>query len=725
MELPPTSAWAPQPGPQHALVQCPLPEILFGGARGGGKTDGILGKFGIKERRYGAKFNAAFFRREMPQQDDLIERAKEIYEPCGARWHEQKKLFAMPHGGRIRFRPLESTSDAEKYQGQNLTDAAVEEAGNYPTSAAIDRLFGCLRSPGGVPVQLMLTANPGGAGHHWIKQRYIDPHPLGMRTIERKLKNGAIHLAVYIPSKVQNNRVLLHHDPGYIDRLYLVGSDALVAAWLTGDWNVIEGAYFPEFRTDVHVIKPFSIPSHWLRFRAGDWGSAKPFSIGWYAVSGGDVPGIPKDALVKYREWYGMQEDRPNVGLKLTAEEVAAGIKEREHENECHYGVLDPSAFAEDGGPSIAERMARMPNFIVWGRADNRRVRNSGAMGGWDQMRARLKGEDNKPMLLFFSTCTHTIRTLPTAQHDPLRSEDLDSSGEDHACFAAGTVIDGENLVERVGILTRRSAKVIRLSFSNGAIVVCTPDHKFLTENGQWIEAIKLLNLQLCSAERLKSSKASGITSAAFTFSARVVDCIARFGSEISDKFLMASMFITETRTALTIPLKIFSCFQVQRISRYTQTKNQSSALKQGPQPAHGTAPMKEENGTSGNTRAGYGRYWRRWLISLARIAGRLSRQSACIRLSQNTAIQTARPVHCVRVELLSERQDVYCIAKFGGYLSVGGAVASNCDETRYACMSRPYAAPLPRKLEPPRGALTIQEMVDRYESRNTDIRRI
>lgn len=414
-------------------MNCPLPEILYGGARGGGKTDGILGKFAVKESIYGTRFNAAFFRREMPQQDDLIERAKQIYEPCGAKWHEQKKMFGMPHGGRIRFRPLESTSDAEKYQGQSLTDAAVEEAGNYPTSAPIDRLFGCLRSPGGVPVQLILTANPGGTGHHWLKQRYIDPFPLGMRPIERMLGNGAKHIAVYIPSKVQNNRVLLHYDPGYIDRLYLVGSDALVAAWLSGDWNVIEGAYFPEFRTDRHVIEPFAIPSHWMRFRAGDWGSAKPFSIGWYAVSAGDVPGVAKDALVKYREWYGMAAGQPNVGLKLTAEELAKGIAEREALHECSYGVLDPSGFAEDGGPSIAERMARPPHMIVWRRADNKRVAQAGAIGGWDQLRSRLKGEEGEAMLLFFRTCTETIRTLPTAQHDKLRPEDLDSSGEDHA----------------------------------------------------------------------------------------------------------------------------------------------------------------------------------------------------------------------------------------------------------------------------------------------------
>ena len=53
-------------------------------------------------------------------------------------------------------------------------------------------------------------------------------------------------------------------------------------------------------------------------------------------------------------------------------------------------------------------------------------------MGGWDQLRARLKG-DERPMLYFFSTCTHTIRTLPALQHDDAKPEDVDTNGEDHA----------------------------------------------------------------------------------------------------------------------------------------------------------------------------------------------------------------------------------------------------------------------------------------------------
>jgi hypothetical protein len=99
------------------------------------------------------------------------------------------------------------------------------------------------------------------------------------------------------------------------------------------------------------------------------------------------------------------------------------------------YGVLDPAAFAEDGGPSIAERMARMG--VVSRPADNKRVPQAGALGGWDQMRARILGDDIGPHLVAFSTCTDFIRTVPVLQHDPNRPEDLDTTGEDHAADEA------------------------------------------------------------------------------------------------------------------------------------------------------------------------------------------------------------------------------------------------------------------------------------------------
>jgi hypothetical protein len=212
----------------------------------------------------------------------------------------------------------------------------------------------------------------------------------------------------------------------------------LFARGLKGIGTVVEGAFFDCWESSRHVVRPFTIPKDWPRIRSMDWGSAKPFSVGWWAVVSDDYHHegavLPRGCLVRYREWYGASA--PNVGLKLTAEEVGEGIVSREKDDpKIADSVLDPSAFAEDGGPSIAERITRGSGSKVHFRpADNKRVPQRGAMGGWDQMRARLKGDgDGRPMLYTFSTCVDFIRTVPALQHDLDRPEDIDTDGEDHA----------------------------------------------------------------------------------------------------------------------------------------------------------------------------------------------------------------------------------------------------------------------------------------------------
>lgn len=437
----PISVWRPQAGPQKALVDCPYSEIFFGGARGGGKTDGVLGKWAIKERRYGADFNAIMFRRTTVSSEDAIERSKQIYRPLGGKFNESKLIWRMPNGGKVSFAYLDSTSDAAEYQGRNVTDVWIEEAGQYPDSSPIDRLFGVMRSATGVPVQMILTANPGGPGQGWIRERYqLVPFPNRPITITRPLDDGTVHRMAVIPSRITDNKVLLASDPGYLSRLQMVGGAALVKAWLEGDWSAIEGAFFDEWSESRHILEPFELPEHWLLFRSADWGSAKPFSIGWWGVASEDVRHpvsnrlIPRGALVRYREWYGCQKGKPNTGLKLDAATVADGIIEREKASLEHisHGVMDPAAFATDGGPSIAERM--LSRNVPFSRADNKRVSQRGAMGGWDMMRQRLKGdEDGNAMIFCFSTCRDSIRTIPLLQHDEKRPEDLDTDMEDHA----------------------------------------------------------------------------------------------------------------------------------------------------------------------------------------------------------------------------------------------------------------------------------------------------
>ena len=445
---------------QSAFITCPADDVGFGGARGGGKSYGIIGDFIDHEETYGQHAIAMAFRRERTQLVELIESAKSVLLPLGYKWHEQDKVFRGPKGGRLRFTYLENDSDADSYQGHSYSRLYPEEMGTFPMEQPINKLMATLRSGQGVPCQLKSTFNPGGPGHHWVKQRYrLGAYPRGYQLFEFEFTNPynghkVRKNRIFIPSKVMDNKYL---GDDYVANLFQVGNPTLIKAWLEGDWSIIEGAFFPEWSVSKHVITSFAVPPEWLRFRSCDWGSAKPFSVGWWAVVGDDyrlgevervsrdarsaaMAGassapvakiLPRGALVRYREWYGASA--PNVGIKLTAEEVADGIKEREQHDadKIKYGVMDPHAFASDGGPSHAERMAlRGVNFR---RADNKRVAERGALGGWDMLRHRLKGADDRSMIYFFSTCTDAIRTLPMLQHDADKPEDVDTDGEDHA----------------------------------------------------------------------------------------------------------------------------------------------------------------------------------------------------------------------------------------------------------------------------------------------------
>jgi hypothetical protein len=428
-EVGPVVVWEPQKGPQAAFVSCQVYEAFFGGARGGGKTDAVLGEWAIHSDAYGVDAIGLMIRRTRVELVETFERARRIYTPLGAKFTTTPMRCVMPNGARLTFAYLERDADAEAYQGHSYTRVYVEEAGNFPSAVPIMKLHATLRSGAGVPCRMRLTGNPGGPGHQWVRARYIDPAPLGWQTIadpETGLKR------IYIPSRVGDNHYL---GEDYVTQIRASGSPELVRAWLEGDWTVIAGAFFPEFSLAKHVIPARALPKSWARFRSLDWGSARPFSVGWFAVSDGELSAIPRGALVRYREWYGMEAGKPNTGLRLTAEQVADGIKEREKGDldagKHMLGVADPAIFASDGGPSIGERMQR--RGVLFRAADNKRVPAHGALGGWDQVRSRLLGDGERPALFMFDTCRDLIRTLPTLQHDSARPEDLDTEGEDHA----------------------------------------------------------------------------------------------------------------------------------------------------------------------------------------------------------------------------------------------------------------------------------------------------
>lgn len=449
----------PNPGPQTTLIFSDADEVLFGGARGGGKSFGFMLHFLDHALHWGRLARGVIFRRRFVDLEDLIRDSWEIFGPLGGKFFAGggRPSWKLPNGAELRFRYLQRESDAIFYQGQAFTKIYVEEAGTYGTPYAIDLLRGCLRSPHGVHCQLMLNANPGGRGHNWLKARFIDPaEPNTIMEEDVEIRPGEYMpwRRTFIPSKLSDNPFL--DTPQYIASLKLSGADWLVRAWLDGDWNIVAGGMFDDI-LDIEglpriVIEPFEVPEEWRIYRALDWGSAKPFSVGWWAQCDGSVlygetgddvvVALPARSLVRVAEWYGWNGS-PNEGRRMLAADVARGIKEREEKmfpgRLIHPGPADSSIYVSDGvSRSIADEL-KDPD----GDGSNRGVRfvpsdkgPGSRVSGWEAMRRALthalEVPPEMPGIWVFNTCRQWIRTVPTLPRDEINPEDADSDSEDH-----------------------------------------------------------------------------------------------------------------------------------------------------------------------------------------------------------------------------------------------------------------------------------------------------
>lgn len=437
-------AWKAQPGPQTALMSCPIPEIFFGGARGGGKTAGAIGRWLAHAGRYGAKAQGVFFRRRFRDLEGAHLQMARFFRPLGAYWLAKEAAWIFPNGAKLRLRHLWDERDADAYQGHEYTFLCFEEAGQWPSPKPIDMLRATLRSVDGVQTELLLTGNPGGAGHLWLKQRYIVPARRGFRPI-RDPDTGA--LRVFIPSRLTDNAILTQADPLYERRLRQLGSRTLVRAWLDGDWDIVAGGAFDDvWNPDRQVLPPdFQVPASWRYRRAFDWGSARPAALGIWAESDGTMPEgwegpwMPKGSLVLVRELYTVRRDDAgepvaNEGLGLDNDALGERVAETSEGLRFSVSAADPSIWNRMGGLSILEQMAvgarRKRDPWQWVKADNGRVAGFQRVRGMLAQSAAERAEE--PGIWVLETCTEWLRTVPVQQRDPKKPDDIDTEGEDH-----------------------------------------------------------------------------------------------------------------------------------------------------------------------------------------------------------------------------------------------------------------------------------------------------
>lgn len=433
----------PNPGPQTAFFAASEQEVLYGGAAGGGKSYALI----ADPARYfdNPNFRGLILRRTNDELRELIWKTQELYPKLypdkggskGAIWREKDKEWRFPSGARLWMTYLEREEDVLRYQGQAFTYIGFDELTQYPTPHAWEYMRSRLRDASGtLPCFMRATSNPGGPGHGWVKRMFIDPAPPGKAFDARDLETGKIFMVApddtdfpperrgkalfqrrFIPARLKDNPYLMK-DGQYKANLLSLRDD-LQRQLLDGDWDVADGAAFPEFRSSVHVIEPFEIPKNWKRFRSCDFGysSRQASAVHWYAIN------PTTGQLIVYRELYVNQK---------TGKELAHLVLSAEAGENILYGVLDSSVWAVRGqsGPSIAEEMIQAG--CKWRPSD----RSQGSrVAGKNRLHQLLRVDpfNNLPGIVFFNTCRQIIADLPVIPSDK-DSDDIDPKfASDHA----------------------------------------------------------------------------------------------------------------------------------------------------------------------------------------------------------------------------------------------------------------------------------------------------
>lgn len=456
--------WAPQPGSQQIFLECPTIEVLYEGQRGPGKTDALIMDFCQDVGKgYGAEWRGILFRRTYPELQDVIDKSKKWIPMIwpGAFFNESKNFWEWPTGEKLFFRHFNKPVDYWSYHGHAYPWIGWEELTSWPDDKCFKSMFSCSRSTKvGMPRKIRSTTNPYGVGHNWVKMRYGLPIALG-RTLG-PLIVGEVDEDGYtepprraIRGVLAENRILLHADPHYPDKIAAAAnSPQQRKAWLLGDWDIVAGGMFDDvWLPSLHVVEPFVIPNEWKMSRSFDWGSTKPFSVGWWAESDGSDVHTPsgwvstvRGDLFRTAEWYGWN-GKANEGLKLLNTEIAKGIVERQIamkiQNRVLAGPAGSDVFSQANNTSIAKDMKQPIRLngkqypgVDWIRADNR---PGSRVAGWSVLRSRLKDSKRPekaarelPGLFVFSHCDQFLRTFPVLTRCAKNMDDVDTESEDH-----------------------------------------------------------------------------------------------------------------------------------------------------------------------------------------------------------------------------------------------------------------------------------------------------
>lgn len=449
--------WAPQPGSQTRFLQCPLFEVLYEGTRGPGKTDALIMDFTMDTGQgLGEGWRGILFRRSYPELADVIAKSKKWFAQLRNRptFNEAKSSWQWPTGEVLLLRHMSRPDDYWAYHGHEYPWIGWEEITTWPNDECYVRMMSCSRSANpevARRARVRATTNPYGIGHNWVKERFQLPRMQDKPIMNPRSRDGeeepprmAIHGTVY------ENKLLLDADPNYISRLRASArNEAELKAWLEGSWDIVAGGMFDDVwdrRTNVLPNFPARlIPASWRIDRSFDWGSSKPFSVGWWAESSGEpiewegrLIGQVRGDLIRIDEWYGWTGKR-NEGVRMLPGAIARGIIDREEDmglkGRVRPGPADSSIWDDSTGVSIEGNMRA--EGVTWEKADKGPGSRKQGWSVMRQMMAQARPEQpglprEKPGLFVCDRCAQFQDTVPYLPRLDKDMDDIDTEAEDH-----------------------------------------------------------------------------------------------------------------------------------------------------------------------------------------------------------------------------------------------------------------------------------------------------
>lgn len=322
------------------------------------------------------------------------------------------KLHPQYGGGAILLRNLD---DPAKYKSAEFAAVAVEELTENEEQVFHDLHFR-LRWPGITDTKFIAATNPNGIGHLWCKRFWITKE-LTPELLEQYTPDQF----AYVPARVTDNP---HVDPSYLRTLDALPEDMRKAV-RDGDWDLVQGMSFSEWRRHIHVVKPFDIPSYWQVFGSNDPGYNDPGV--WYVYA------VDSDGNVHVcREWSFHRVPYSDQARAVAKDELAQRANywvtgmdaftphpetQKSYIDYYHEGGLSGFMQPDHGAGAIRRRTGTIHEYLAPFKDHE------------GKERARLR---------VFESCKKLIETLPAIPTDPNQPDQYAGCAIDHWPDALG-----------------------------------------------------------------------------------------------------------------------------------------------------------------------------------------------------------------------------------------------------------------------------------------------